>query len=75
MKGHYFAWVRERIGKAEEEIVPPDNIKTVAELINAAKTRPNPMLYGTPGVGSGPPASKTRRRAPAAPARPSTGRP
>jgi tripartite-type tricarboxylate transporter receptor subunit TctC len=29
-------------------------IKTVAELINAAKTRPNPLLYGTPGVGSGP---------------------
>ena len=29
-------------------------IKTVAELINAAKTRPNPMLFGTPGVGSGP---------------------
>jgi|SRR5579862_465405 len=29
-------------------------IKSVAELITAAKTRPNPMLYGTPGVGSGP---------------------
>jgi tripartite-type tricarboxylate transporter receptor subunit TctC len=29
-------------------------IKSVAELIKAAKTRLNPMLYGTPGVGSGP---------------------
>ncbi len=29
-------------------------IKTVAELVNAAKTRPNPMLFGSPGVGSGP---------------------
>ena len=29
-------------------------IKSVAELINAALTRPNPLLYGTPGVGSGP---------------------
>jgi molybdopterin synthase sulfur carrier subunit len=33
MKALYFAWVRERIGKAEEEIVPPKNIKTVAELM------------------------------------------
>ncbi|MGA8612504.1 MAG: tripartite tricarboxylate transporter substrate binding protein [Xanthobacteraceae bacterium] len=29
-------------------------IKTVAELLNAARTRPAPLLYGTPGVGSGP---------------------
>jgi molybdopterin synthase sulfur carrier subunit len=27
----YFAWVRERVGKAEEEIVPPAGVKTVAE--------------------------------------------
>jgi sulfur-carrier protein len=33
MKALYFAWVRERIGKAEEEIVPPTNIDTVAELM------------------------------------------
>jgi molybdopterin synthase sulfur carrier subunit len=33
MKALYFAWVRERIGKAEEEIVPPGNVKTVAELM------------------------------------------
>ena len=29
-------------------------IKTVAELLDAARTRPTPLLYGTPGVGSGP---------------------
>jgi tripartite-type tricarboxylate transporter receptor subunit TctC len=29
-------------------------IKTVAELISAAHSRPAPLLYGTPGVGSGP---------------------
>ena len=29
-------------------------IKSVAELIAAARKRPNPLLYGTPGVGSGP---------------------
>ncbi len=29
----YFAWVRERVGKAEEEIEPPAGIATVAELI------------------------------------------
>ena len=29
-------------------------IKTVAELLNAARTRPAPLLYGTPGLGSGP---------------------
>jgi sulfur-carrier protein len=33
MKALYFAWVRERIGKAEEEIAPPENVKTVAELM------------------------------------------
>jgi molybdopterin synthase sulfur carrier subunit len=29
----YFAWVRERIGKAEEMIDPPPGIATVGELI------------------------------------------
>jgi len=29
----YFAWVRERIGKPEEEIEPPANVRTVAELV------------------------------------------
>jgi sulfur-carrier protein len=33
MKALYFAWVRERIGMAEEEIAPPQNVATVADLM------------------------------------------
>src|SRR3569623_3818244 len=33
MKVLYFAWVRERIGKAEETIDPPAAVRTVGELI------------------------------------------
>ena len=33
MKLKYFAWVRERIGKAEETIEPPAEVRTVNELI------------------------------------------
>ncbi|MGO9742131.1 MAG: molybdopterin converting factor subunit 1 [Xanthobacteraceae bacterium] len=33
MKAVYFAWVRERIGKTEEEIDPPAEVATVADLI------------------------------------------
>ena len=33
MKAVYFAWVRERVGKAEEEIDPPAEVATVADLI------------------------------------------
>lgn len=33
---------------------PETGIKSVAELVNAGRTRPNPLVYGTPGVGSGP---------------------
>jgi molybdopterin synthase sulfur carrier subunit len=29
----YFAWVRERIGRAEEEIDPPDGVTSVADLM------------------------------------------
>ena len=33
MRALYFAWVRERVGKAEEELDPPGNVATVADLI------------------------------------------
>jgi molybdopterin synthase sulfur carrier subunit len=33
MRAVYFAWVRERIGKSEEEIDPPASVSTVADLI------------------------------------------
>jgi molybdopterin synthase sulfur carrier subunit len=29
----YFAWVRERIGKSDEEVAPPATVSTVAELM------------------------------------------
>jgi molybdopterin synthase sulfur carrier subunit len=33
----YFAWVRERIGKAEEEISLPSEVVTVGDLLNHLK--------------------------------------
>ncbi len=33
MKLLYFAWVRERLGKAEERIDPPAGVATVGELM------------------------------------------
>jgi sulfur-carrier protein len=33
MKVKYFAWVRERIGKGEETIEPPADVRTVEDLI------------------------------------------
>ena len=33
LKIRYFAWVRERIGKPEEEIEPPAGIATVGDLV------------------------------------------
>lgn len=33
MKAVYFAWVRERIGKPEEEIAPPAQVRTVGDLV------------------------------------------
>jgi molybdopterin synthase sulfur carrier subunit len=33
MKALYFAWVRERIGVAEEDIFPPSDVSTVSELM------------------------------------------
>ena len=29
----YFAWIREKIGRAEEVLTPPDDVTTVVELI------------------------------------------
>jgi molybdopterin synthase sulfur carrier subunit len=29
----YFAWVRERVGKNDEEISPPAGVRTIAELM------------------------------------------
>ena len=34
----YFAWVREKIGRSEEEIDLPENVVTVGDLLNHLKT-------------------------------------
>ncbi len=33
MKALYFAWVRERVGRADEELDPPETVATVGDLI------------------------------------------
>ena len=45
MKLRYFAWVRERVGFAEEEIDPPAGIATVAELIGWLAQRGEGYAY------------------------------
>ena len=35
----YFAWVRERVGKAEETLEPPASVVTVADLIDWLSAR------------------------------------
>jgi molybdopterin synthase sulfur carrier subunit len=39
MKALYFAWVRERVGVAEEEIFPPSDVSTVGELMGWLSSR------------------------------------
>lgn len=39
MKLIYFAWVRERIGMAEEEVSLPATVNTVADLLRWLKSR------------------------------------
>jgi molybdopterin synthase sulfur carrier subunit len=48
----YFAWVRERIGKAEESLEPPASAATVADLIAWLSTRGEEYAYAfeRPGV-------------------------
>ena len=39
MKLVYFAWVRERIGRTEEQVDLPEGIETVADLVRWLKSR------------------------------------
>lgn len=41
----YFAWVRERIGKAEERIEVPESARTVADLIAWLSSRGEEYAY------------------------------
>ena len=45
MKLKYFAWVRERIGKAEETIEPPAGVRTIEELIAWLASRSEAYAY------------------------------
>jgi molybdopterin synthase sulfur carrier subunit len=45
MKAVYFAWVRERVGKAEEEIAPPADVGTVGALIAWLSRRGDGYAY------------------------------
>ena len=52
IKVRYFAWVRERVGKAEEELEPPAGIVTVDQLMAwlAAKGEPYAYAFENPKV-------------------------
>ena len=41
----YFAWVRERIGKAEEQLEPPPSARTVADMITWLSSRGEEYAY------------------------------
>jgi sulfur-carrier protein len=45
MKVVYFAWVRERIGKSEEEIAPPAEVASVGDLIAWLSRRGDEYAY------------------------------
>jgi molybdopterin synthase sulfur carrier subunit len=52
MKVRYFAWVRERIGRAEEEIAPPPNVASVSDLMSwlAARDEGYAAAFAAPHV-------------------------
>jgi molybdopterin synthase sulfur carrier subunit len=41
----YFAWVRERIGRTDEEVDLPAGVETVADLVRWLKTRGEEYAY------------------------------
>jgi len=45
MKLIYFAWVRARVGKPEEEVELPPDIRTVADLVRWLKARGEEYEY------------------------------
>ena len=51
MKLLYFAWVRERIGKPEEEIDPPASVRTVGDLVAWLSRRGEEYAYAFENAG------------------------
>lgn len=52
MKAVYFAWVRERVGVAEEEIIPPASVQTVGQLVEwlAGRGEGYAAAFANPGI-------------------------
>ena len=52
MKVLYFAWVRERVGKAEETVEPPASVRTVSDLMQwlVARGEEYANAFATPRV-------------------------
>ncbi len=51
MKLVYFAWVRERIGRPEEDLTPPAEVATVSDLIGWLKERGEEYAYAFENAG------------------------
>jgi len=45
MKILYFAWIRERVGKAEEELSLPATVQTVGDLVQWLRSRGEEYAY------------------------------
>ncbi len=45
MRVLYFAWIRERVGKAEEDVSPPASVATVGELVQWLAGRGEEYAY------------------------------
>jgi molybdopterin synthase sulfur carrier subunit len=45
MKLVYFAWVRERVGKTDEDVDLPDGVSTIADLVRWLKARGEEYEY------------------------------
>lgn len=52
MKAMYFAWVRERIGKTDEELTPPTDVKSVGDLIGWLSARGENYAYAFENAGT-----------------------
>ena len=47
MKILYFAWLRERLNRGEDEVSPPDSVATVADLIGWLANRDEAFALAT----------------------------
>lgn len=52
MKVLYFAWLRERVGLAEEEVAPPAEVATVADLARwlAGRDEAHAYAFDNPAI-------------------------